>query len=175
LAEQGTHAELLAHDGLYSQLWHEQGGHGAAPGEPAETVPAARLQQVPLFANLPPVVLNDVAQRLRIEHFPAEDVVISRGDIGDKLYIIQHGQADVFASDAVNTQRPLAILKDGDYFGEMALLYDTPRTATIRARTPLDLYSLSKEDLRELVTRVPELRQEIHRTVTERARMLAAT
>ncbi|HLX58324.1 MAG TPA: ATP-binding cassette domain-containing protein, partial [Ktedonobacteraceae bacterium] len=171
LIEQGTHNELLQHGGLYAQLWHEQSGPGA--GAQYGDVEASRLRDVPLFAHLDHDLLTTLAKRLFIERYAAGDVIINEGDAGDRLYLIARGQVDVLASDPIGKQRSLAVLGTGDHFGEMALLYDMLRSATIRARTSVLLYSLNKDDFNELLASVPGLREQMERIINERAQKTA--
>jgi CRP-like cAMP-binding protein len=96
-------------------------------------------------------------------------VIITEGEVGDKLYLIARGQVEVLTTNPAGKQRSLAVLRPGDHFGEMALLYDIPRTATIRAREPVQLYSLNKEDFNELLLSEPALREQIERIMKQRA------
>ena len=153
IVEQGTHEVLLARHGLYAKLWGDQGGGLAA---------------VPLLAGLAPDVLDALARRLFLERFAAGDLIIQEGNVGDKLYLIQGGTTEVLATDPAGRQRPVATLHEGDHFGEVALLYDLPRTASIRARTPVQLLSLSRADLGELLAAVPHLRALLERGILER-------
>lgn len=170
LVEQGTHDELVRRGGLYTRLWQEQHGAVASAEGPQLATEASRLQRVPLFATLSPDLLDTLARRLDTERYQPEEVIITQGEMGDRLYIIDRGQVDVLAADPAGGQRLLAILKQGEHFGEMALLYDMPRTATVRARTPVQLYSLNKADFQELLTRDPRLHEVLERTIAERQR-----
>jgi ATP-binding cassette, subfamily B, bacterial len=171
LVEQGTHDELLQQRGLYAQLWQEQSGT-LSRGQITEVqygdLEVSRLHDVPLFAHLDHDLLNTLTKRLFIERYAADDEIITEGDVGDKLYLIARGQVDVLTLNPVGKQRSLAVLHAGDHFGEMALLYDIPRTATIRARTPVQLYSLNKDDFNQLLVSVPGLREEMERIIRER-------
>jgi len=171
LAEEGRHDELLRKGGLYSALWEERTGY-AAGHQPAE-LEVSRLSSVPLLAGLSCDPLTSLARRLSVERFAAGDIIIRRGDVGDRLYLVESGEVEVFASNPETSQPPLAILRDGDHFGEIALLRATRRTATIRARTPVQLFSLRKEDFNALLTRLPELRTRLERTMADRARLSA--
>jgi ATP-binding cassette, subfamily B, bacterial len=172
LVEQGTHDELIQRGGLYGQLWQEQSGAGA--GAQPTGVEVSRLQGVPLFAHLDRDLLASFAKRLMIERYAAGDVIITQGDVGDKLYLIDRGQVDVLAADPKGRQRSLAVLRTGDHFGEIALLYEMPRSATIRARTAVQLYSLSKDDFNTLLAAVPGLRDQLELIIAERAQLTAA-
>ncbi len=170
LVEQGTHRELLQRGGLYAQLWREQSGGAVVPAQEAGTE-VSRLQRIPLFAALDPELLAAFAKHLMLERHAAGEVIIKQGDIGDKLYLIVRGQVEVVASDTSGQQRLMAVLWAGDHFGEMALLYDMRRTATVRARTPVQLYSLSKEDFNTLLASVPGTHDQLEQTVIKRAQL----
>jgi ATP-binding cassette subfamily B protein len=84
--------------------------------------------------------------------------VVREGEDGDRLYMVKDGEAEVVARDEGEDEVAVASLSKHDYFGEIALLRDVPRTATVRAKGPLELYSLSREDFRELLERSEELK-----------------
>jgi ATP-binding cassette subfamily B protein len=168
LVEQGTHDELVRQGGLYAQLWREQGGVGGGDG-----VEIASLKTVPMLSQLPEDLLGSLARRLTVERYPAGEIIVRRGDAGDRLYILHRGQVEVFAANPDARQRPLAVLREGDHFGEIALLYDVPRTAAVRASTPVELYSLQRNDFDALLASVPGLRGILQHTMAERARASA--
>jgi len=102
------------------------------------------LRGLPLLAALSPAELAAVGRRLRRRQIPAGGTVVQQGEVGTEFYIIQSGQAEVLQESADGVVR-LRLLGPGDYFGEIALLRDVPRTATVRALTPLEIYSLDRE------------------------------
>lgn len=171
LAEQGTHEELLTRAGLYARLWREQEGDVAGAGARYMGAEASRLEGIPLFSGLEPAHLADLAQQLYVERYPAGEVIVRKGDVGDRLYIIRRGEAEVIASEQAGAGA-FAVLREGDYFGEMALLYDVPRTATIRARTPVQLYALSKDDFNALLASTPGLAARMSHLAKVRAHQL---
>jgi CRP-like cAMP-binding protein len=97
----------------------------------------SRLRGIPIFAPLPLVTLEQLASRLSRVCVAAGDDVFRRGDPGDRFYVIGEGEVAV-APDG----RPPATLGPGAYFGEIALLREVPRTATVTARTEVELYAL---------------------------------
>jgi MFS family permease len=107
----------------------------------------ALLRHIPIFAPLPPVTLEQLASRLSRVRVAAGDDVFRRGDAGDRFYVIGAGEAEVALDD-----RPPVTLGPGAHFGEIALLRDVPRTATVTARTDLDLYALERDDFLAAVT-----------------------
>jgi MFS family permease len=97
----------------------------------------ALLRGIPIFAPLPLRSLEQLASHLAAVRVPAGEVVFRRGDRGDRFYVVREGEVSV----AVDAQAPV-LLRRGDYFGEIALLREVPRTATVTARTDAELYAL---------------------------------
>jgi MFS family permease len=111
------------------------------------------LREIPMFAPLPPTTLESLAHALRLLHVPAGADVVRAGEAGDDYFVIDEGRAEVVVG---SEPKPLG---PGDAFGEIALLRDVPRTATVRAVTDLRLYALAREPFLEAVTgHVPSLR-----------------
>ncbi len=88
------------------------------------------------------------------QHFEPGEVVFFQGDLGDNVYVIQSGECDVLR-EMDGQQSLIATLGPGDYFGEMALLNDISRNATVRVRTTMDVLLVSKDDFEALKTSVP--------------------
>jgi len=85
--------------------------------------------------------------------------VIQQGDFGDKLYIIHSGEVEVLRETPGAAPARLATLRAGEYFGEMALLTDAPRQATVRSLTPLDVMVVGRTDFLALIQSFPQLQQ----------------
>ena len=91
---------------------------------------------------------------IKNQHFEPGEIVFRQGDVGDSVYIIKDGECDVFCEED-GPEHILASLGRGDYFGEMALLSDKTRNATIRARSPLNVLIIPKYDFNKLRESVP--------------------
>ncbi|HSB37538.1 MAG TPA: MFS transporter [Gaiellaceae bacterium] len=116
----------------------------------AEPVDVARLdllRAIPMFAPLSPPVLEQLAAGLAPVAASAGDEIIREGDHGDRFYVVSSGEVEVLADG-----RPPRREGEGSYFGEIALLRDVPRTATVRAATDVELFALDRDDFLPAVT-----------------------
>lgn len=105
------------------------------------------------------------------QHFEPGEVIFNQGDIGDKVYVIQDGECEVLRETG-GEQALLATLGKGEYFGEMAILQDVSRNATVRARTAMDVVLIEKHDFNLLKAGVPafgEVFQELARARSSKA------
>jgi CRP/FNR family transcriptional regulator, cyclic AMP receptor protein len=104
------------------------------------------LKRVPLFAGLDDKELQQIASSMRERHFKAGDTVTQEGAGGVGFFVVGEGQAEVtVGGEARRTIGP------GDYFGEIALINESPRTATITATTDMVCYGMTPWDFRPLV------------------------
>ncbi len=97
----------------------------------------------------------NTASGIAEQHFEPGDVVFNQGDFGDKVYVVQQGECEVLREMDGGGQELLAVLRSGEYFGEMALLSDLSRNATVRARTPVNVLLIPKSDFDKLRANVP--------------------
>ena len=156
VVECGTHTELLSRRGLYYRLFQQSDLDGAA-----------RLLDVPYFRGLDAVLLSAIAERLTREEWGAGDTFFRAGDAGLAFYLILRGQVEVLADGPTGEVR-LALLRDGDYFGEMALVEAIPRTATVRARTATMVLSIERDQFLDLLERLPRLRASFDEVIERR-------
>lgn len=112
----------------------------------------ARLAQVPMFSGCSKKDLGAIARTVREIDHPAGTVIATEGEPGAGLFVIETGQADVtIGGKRVNR------LKDGDFFGEMALLDGGPRTATVTATTDIHMWALTEWVFRGLLVEHPTI------------------
>jgi hypothetical protein len=128
------------------------------------------LVSVPIFAPLPGGSLEHLAARLVPLRVDAGTMIVREGDEGDRFYIVAEGELDVSQDGA-----SLANLSPGGYFGEIALLRDTRRTATVTARTDVVLYALDREDFLAAVTGHPQSAEAAESVMSARLAGPAAT
>jgi CRP-like cAMP-binding protein len=126
---------------------------------------ASRLAAFPVFAELPAAELDEVAGVVREVEVDAGSTVTTLDDYGAAIFFVEQGEADVESDSGEATQA----LGPGDTFGEIALLLTGERTATVVARTPMRLLSLSDQDFQRIRPRVPELERSLRRLGVERA------
>jgi hypothetical protein len=124
------------------------------------------LAKVPAFARVPVGVREWAIRRMIREQFEQGAIVIHQGDQGDKFYTIAKGTAQVEISEG--DQHLRRELGPGEFFGEIALLRNVPRTATVRAAEPLTVYAMSREDFDELQQRAGEFKNSLLETATSR-------
>jgi MFS family permease len=131
----------------------------------AEVVPPPQLplvDHVAVFAPLSLVVKERIASHLVRVDIAAGDTVIRAGELGDRFYVVDDGQLTVEAHTGSVRVGP------GDFFGEIALLRDLPRTATVRADTDARLYALERDDFLAVVTEHSAARREAHAAAATR-------
>jgi MFS family permease len=121
------------------------------------------LASVPMLAPLPGASLEHLAGRLVPLRIDSGTVIVREGDAGDRFYIVVEGKVEV-SEDG----RQISELEAGGYFGEIALIRDIPRTATVTARTPVVLYAMEREDFLAAVTGHPQSAQAAETVVSAR-------
>ncbi len=106
----------------------------------------AELQALPTFGSLPPDQLSELLEHGRWVNIPPGEAIVEEGQVGDAFYAIGSGQVNVERGGEV-----VDVMGPGQYFGEVALLMDVPRTATVRARTPLRAFRVERDGFDRLV------------------------
>lgn len=183
LVQAGKHQELVQQEGLYAQLWQKQTSFEVSADGRQATVQAAYLRHITLFADLDLATLTTLASRFSPEYMTEGQTVIEQGAIGDKLYLIARGHVEVLVRAKADTPNaPMTVqridtMQDGDHFGEMALLADAPRNATIRTLTGSLFLTLPKTEFLTLMQMLPAVRAavdaQVERNLANRARLIA--
>jgi len=107
------------------------------------------------------------------QHFEAGETIFNQGDIGDNVYVIEKGRVEV-VRETGGASKHIADLGPEDYFGEMAVLADVSRNATVLATTPVDLLLIHKDDFNQLKTSVKNFREAFEKTAEERGAAASA-
>jgi MFS family permease len=134
----------------------------------AAVVPERQLElvaTVPFFSPLPRFDLERIARQLDLLHVTAGTEVIRQGDVGDRFYIADAGSFEVEVDG-----RRIDVVGAGGFFGEIALLHDVPRTATVRALTDGAVWALDQEEFLTTVTGLPQAQSAAHALSAERLR-----
>src|SRR6185436_8995272 len=113
------------------------------------TVSTAVLKAVPLFSSFPEDQLRMLASVVTRKSAPRSTTVMAGGDATDSLYIVLSGRLKVMMSDSEGKEVILSILGPGEFFGEMGLIDDEPRSATVITIEPCELLSIAKRDFKK--------------------------
>jgi ATP-binding cassette subfamily B protein len=157
LVEQGTHEQLLTQEGVYYELWQKQSGFDVSKDGRFARVDAKRLNAITLFANLSDEICEEAASEFHSEYYDPGQTIIYQGEKGDKFYLIVRGQVKIHVTDKQGVDHFIEILEDGDHFGEMALLTERPRNATVVTMSPCLFLTMSRDNLLGLLRDHPEM------------------
>jgi HEAT repeat protein len=146
------------------------GAQGLAAGEEETMERLLGLKQVPLFATLSLDQLEAVLQLTRESSYLHGEVIVREGDPGGELYLLLEGAVRVWKNHGTPRATELSRITAVGYFGEMAILDDEPRSATVVADGRTRLLSLGGRSLKELIHQMPEIAFEIFRVLTARVR-----
>jgi CRP-like cAMP-binding protein len=125
------------------------------------------LRSIPIFAKIEPAKLKLLAFTSERLEFMDGDEVCHQGDFGDAAYIILDGQADVLV-DTPNGALKVAMVGKNDIIGEIAILCDVPRTATVTAKTELATLKISKDNFFQLLGQFPQIGIEVMHELASR-------
>lgn len=131
---------------------------------------ADRLHRVPLFSDLSPEETNRLAHATREKSYPKNSVILFEDDPGDALYVVLSGQVKVVLIGEDGREVILSILRDGDFFGEMSLIDDQPRSAHVIATEDSNLLVLRRDDFRRSIEESPRIALGLLRALSRRLR-----
>jgi uncharacterized membrane protein len=134
--------------------------------------PADLLAQIPLFQGLADEDRETLGGRLAEKTFKAGDIVFSQGDVGSSMYVVQAGSVQIYLPSAEKNAAPVVLkdLRTGEYFGELSLFDDKPRSASVRVLVDTVLLELTREELGEHLARSPRAAMTILHEMAERLR-----
>ncbi len=128
------------------------------------------LQQVGLFKSLSEKALLDLAAVTIEQAYPAKTTVFKEGDKGDALYIVKSGKINILKRNSAGIDSVLVTLGKGAVIGDMAIIDEQPRSASIATVQDCSFLILTKDDFRNLLANVPEIAFQILKLTTERLR-----
>jgi ATP-binding cassette subfamily B protein len=172
LIESGTHQQLIAANGYYKELWDKQNGLSISTSGQEADIDVERLSRLPFFRGIELDVLDEIRALFNTENFAPGQTIIQEGEQGEKFYLIARGRVEVVKhasqSDTESDSVRLAVLEDGDHFGEIALIENVPRTATIQAIDYCTCLTLQRKVLHYVLTHYPDIDARIRLTLQER-------
>ncbi|KAI9357860.1 cAMP dependent protein kinase regulatory subunit [Pilaira anomala] len=115
------------------------------------------LEEIPLFKSLKPYERHKIADALESVEFHDNEIVIQQGDVGENFYLIESGEAKFYKTLSDGTRHEVMVGKKGDYFGELALLNDEPRAASVIAHGKLKCATLGKKAFNRLLGPVMDI------------------
>ncbi|MEW6558220.1 MAG: Crp/Fnr family transcriptional regulator [Elusimicrobiota bacterium] len=129
------------------------------------------FKKIPLFSHFPVSALKKVKKIFEVKKYPAGSIIFSENTKGDSLYLILSGLVKIFRSSATGSaQKTLAILKENEFFGEMALFNQGGRSASAKAITEVEAISCKRNDFLNLLSDYPQTSFVIISLLAERLR-----
>ena len=116
----------------------------------------AFLSRVPIFSQLTARELRKLAAIVHRREYTASEYVFSQGDPGLGMYVVQDGQVEIIFTDPAGVKKNLAVLRPGDFFGELSLLDESPRSASAIAKGHSRIIGFFRPDLIDLLNRSPK-------------------
>jgi nitroimidazol reductase NimA-like FMN-containing flavoprotein (pyridoxamine 5'-phosphate oxidase superfamily) len=121
-----------------------------------------------VFRDLPRQEIDAISAQLHTVEYEPGATIVRQGAPADKFFIIVDGEVTVLRDDGHGGEAPVATLRRGQFFGEIAILQDTPRTATARAASPVTLLTMDRSVFRSLVAQSLSTTQDFDRVIQER-------
>ena len=130
------------------------------------------LKSVEIFSGLSDVELAALEESSIRRSYPKNTVIINENDVADSLYVIESGKVKVYCSDKNGKEFIMNTLGGGDYFGELALLDDDRRSASVRTMEKADFCIIYKQDFNQVLDMHPNIAKTLIRNITRRVRAL---
>ena len=134
---------------------------------------AKSLKGIPVFSRIDESVVRRIAKLFVTEEVELGNYLIKEGEDPQKFFIVASGQAEVISKGVHGEELRIALLGEGEYFGEADLLNDTPSGVTVRSVTPSVFFTLQSSELENVVKEVPAFREQFQKAVDEHLRLKA--
>jgi CRP-like cAMP-binding protein len=134
----------------------------------SENTKVEALKRAPLFEDLSRKELEELAKMTEDLEFPAGKVLCKQGDIGREFFVVLEGEVEVSRDGETLAQQG-----GGDFFGEIALVENTRRTATVTAKTPIRFFVLTSQSFHHLMDKNPEIERKVLRALAKRVLALS--
>ena len=128
------------------------------------------LENIPLFSVLGKEELDAISRLAVTRNYPKNSIIINEGDHTDSLYVILSGKVKIFLTDDQQKEVIVAIQREGDYFGELALLDEAPRSASVMTMEPCSLLIVSRSAFERHLAGDPKLAISLMRGLAARLR-----
>lgn len=123
------------------------------------------IEKVPMFKGAPDDLIRQIVLNLKPVLYTPGDYIFRKGEMGDQMYFISRGKVEIVSEDGATV---FATLSDGSFFGEIALLFSSERTASVRAQDYCDLYTLDKFTFDNVLAKFPEIARQVQAMAEER-------
>jgi HD-GYP domain-containing protein (c-di-GMP phosphodiesterase class II) len=133
-----------------------------------------KLREIAFFARIPEYDLRQIAGIMVERSYGAGDVIVAERTEAERFFIVSHGKIEITKKFDTSEEFVLSVLSDGDFFGEMALLDERPRSATVRAVEPTVVLEISRADFETLLSSAPSLAYRIMKELASRLRETGA-
>jgi CRP-like cAMP-binding protein len=141
-----------------------------AQSQKPETI--ASLRAIPMFSGVSDEALESIASLLIERSFPKHKTIVEEGAPGDYMYIIVEGRVKVTKLSGDGREKILELLEVGDFFGEMSLFDEAPRSASVKGLSQVRVLALARNDFLRLLARSPDLALSVIQELTRRLRQV---
>lgn len=131
------------------------------------------LREIPLFGELTEEEMGFIAQNAIVKHFPRHAIIINEGDQTDSLYVIIDGQVRIFLDDENGREVTLNSQGPGEFLGELSLLDDAPRSASVMASQPCQFVIITKPSFEQCLVEHPAIAFKLLKSLARRIRQLS--
>ena len=132
----------------------------------------ASLRAIPMFSSVSDEALESIASLLIERSFPKHKTIVEEGAPGDYMYIIVEGRVKVTKLSGDGREKILELLDVGDFFGEMSLFDEAPRSASVKGLSQVRILALARNDFLRLLARSPDLALSVIQELTRRLRQV---